>query len=125
MDRMTRRMCAAIALAIATLAAWADEPSSAGRDVYVTHCRTCHGGTGAPDLDIGPRLHGVVGAKAGTRAGGMYSRAVAGSAIVWDRDKLRRFLSVPRREIPGAVMPDIALEPAELESLLDYLETLR
>lgn len=125
MNRSIKRVCAGLAVAVATLGAFADEPPPAGRQVYVDHCRTCHGGTNPPDLDIGPRLAGIAGARAGTRPGGMHSRAMLFSPIVWDRDKLRAFLSVPRREFPNAVMPDIPLEPVELESLLDYLESLR
>jgi hypothetical protein len=32
---------------------------------------------------------------------------------------------VPRREIPDSIMPVGAMDPAELERLLDYLESLR
>jgi cytochrome c2 len=38
---------------------------------------------------------------------------------------LRRYLSVPRREIPESIMAVGIAEPAELDSLLDYLESLR
>ena len=47
------------------------------------------------------------------------------SGIVWDRASLRRFLSNPEREIPGTLMAVSVRDRAELESLLDYLETLR
>jgi cytochrome c2 len=47
------------------------------------------------------------------------------SGIVWDRETLRRFLSDPPREVPGGYMSAGAVPPAELESLLDYLESLR
>ena len=42
-----------------------------------------------------------------------------------DRESLRRFLSVPRAEIRDSIMPVGVDEPAELERLLDYLESLR
>jgi cytochrome c2 len=44
---------------------------------------------------------------------------------VWNRESLRRYLADPRRAIPGTIMPVGVANPAELESLLDYLETLR
>jgi cytochrome c2 len=50
---------------------------------------------------------------------------MADSGIVWDRDTLRGFLAVPRREVPETIMPTGVDDPAELERLLDFLETLR
>jgi cytochrome c2 len=105
-----------------------NRPSSAsvaaGRQVYERHCRTCHGGTAAADSPIGPSLVGIIGKKAGTQPSGVHSLASIDSGIVWDRASLRRFLSAPSREIPGTSMPVSVTDPAELESLLDYLESL-
>jgi cytochrome c len=70
-------------------------------------------------------LAGIVGTKAGSQASGVHSRALIDSGIVWDRESLRRFLADPRRAIPGTIMPVGVADPVELESLLDYLETLR
>lgn len=125
MDRSLKYACVALALASLIGVAVADESTQAGRDVFVRNCRSCHGGTAGPaDFPIGPQVDGIIGTKAGTRPGGMHSRATLESTVVWDRDKLRGFLSVPRRVVPTAIMPDTTLEPAELESLLDYLESL-
>jgi cytochrome c len=55
----------------------------------------------------------------------VHSRALIDSGIVWDRESLRRFLADPRSAIPGTIMPVGVADPQELESLLDYLETLR
>ena len=76
------------------------------------------------DLPIGPSLAGIVGTKAGTQATGVHSR-VDGLPIVWNRESLRRFLAEPPRAIPGTYMPARIVDPAQLESLLDYLESLR
>jgi len=124
MNSFLRRAFAALALAGLIGVAAADEQS--GRQVFERRCRGCHGGTAAPaDYPIGPRLDGIVGSKAGTKDHGVHSRAVMDSGIVWDRDSLRRFLSDPQREIPGTLMAVRVLNPAELERLLDYLESLR
>jgi cytochrome c len=125
MDRNRKGACVALALAALAGTAFAGESAQAGREVYDRNCRTCHGGTGPATLPIGPSLAGIYGAKAGTRPGGTHSRATIDAGIVWDRQTLRGFLSAPRREIPTAMMPDGLSDPAELESLLDYLETLR
>jgi len=116
--------CVALGLATLTSLAYADEAAS-GREVYELRCRTCHGGTARADTPIGPSLSGIVGTKAGSQASGVHSRALIDSGIVWNRDSLRRFLADPRRAIPGTIMPVGVADPAELESLLDYLETLR
>jgi cytochrome c2 len=124
---MRLRKLAWIALALAGLIghpACADEAAS-GREVYELRCRTCHGGTARADSPLGPSLVGIVGTRAGTQASGMHSRALIDSGIVWDRDSLRRFLSDPRRAIPGTTMPVGVADPAQLERLLDYLESLR
>ncbi len=120
------------ALLLSVALAWAglmgpargDEAAS-GREVYEFRCRTCHGGTARADSPIGPNLTGIVGTKAGSQASGVHSRALIESGIVWDRKSLRRYLADPRRAVPGTIMPVKVEDPAQLESLLDYLETLR
>jgi cytochrome c len=115
----------ALVLAGVIAAVSADESVESGRQLFERRCRTCHGGTGPADAAIGPRLSGIVGTKAGTAASGVHSRAAIDSGIVWDRESLRRFLSVPRAEIRDSIMPVGVADPAELERLLDYLESLR
>jgi cytochrome c len=125
MIHLRRLACVALALAgLIDHRARADEAAS-GREAYESRCRTCHGGTAPADSPIGPSLAGIVGRRAGTQASGVHSRALIDSGIVWDRDSLRRFLSDPGRAIPGTFMPVRVADPAQLESLLDYLESLR
>ena len=95
-----------------------------GEEVFDRRCRNCHGGTAPGVFPIGPSLTGIVGSRAGTGASGIHSRPVMDSGIVWDRASLRRFLSNPEREIPGTLMAASVTDRAQLESLLDYLETL-
>jgi cytochrome c len=125
MNRNFKRVCAALALAALTGTAFAGESAQAGRQVFQRHCQSCHGGTGPAAIALGPNLNGIYGAGAGTRPGGTHSRATIDSGIVWDRTTLRGFLSAPRREAAGALMPDGLSDPVEVESLLDYLEALR
>lgn len=107
-------------------AAVADTYSDPGRKVFEAHCRTCHGSpTSAPDTALGPSLVGILGRKAGTGSSGVHSRAAVESDIVWTRGSLRRYLSEPRREMPGTIMPVQVQDPKELDDLLNYLETLR
>ena len=124
MIRFRKLACVALALAGVMDPAYADQAAS-GREVYEFRCRTCHGGAAPADSPIGPSLAGIVGTKAGSQASGVHSRALIDSGIVWNRESLRRFLADPRRATPGTIMPVGVADPAELESLLDYLETLR
>jgi cytochrome c2 len=116
-------LAVAFALVGPSGASRADEAAS-GREVYELRCRTCHGGTAPADSPIGPSLAGIIGSKAGTQGSGVHSRALIDSGIVWSRETLRRFLSDPPRAVPGTLMPAGVLDPAQLESLLDYLESL-
>jgi cytochrome c len=123
---ISKSACLALALAgIVGIAAADEDQASAGRQVFEQRCRNCHGGTAPADYPIGPSLRGIVGRRAGSTQGGMHSRPVMDSGLVWDRAALRRFLSNPDREIPGTLMAARVTDPAELERLLDYLETLR
>ena len=126
MDTLHKLACVALALAGLIGAASAEEPVLSGQQVFERRCRTCHGGTRA-DLPIGPSLAGIIGTKAGTQPSGVHSRAAIDSGIVWDRESLRRFLSEPPRDppAPGPLMRTRVEDPRELESLLDYLESLR
>ena len=125
MTHLRKPACVALALAcLLQYPARADEAAS-GREVYQLRCRTCHGGTSPADSPIGPSLAGIVGTKAGSQASGVHSRAMRDSGIVWDRESLRHYLADPRRAVPGTIMPVSIADPAQLESLLDYLESLR
>jgi cytochrome c len=124
MELVRKLACVALALAGLAGGAWADEPAS-GREVFDYRCRTCHGGTRKADSPLGPSLAGIVGTRAGTQSSGVHSRALIESGTVWDRASLRRFLADPPREVPGNYMPAVVVPPAELESLLDYLESFR
>ena len=125
MGYFSRSACVAFALGGLIAAASADESVETGRQLYDRRCRTCHGGTRPADSPIGPNLSGIVGTKAGTQASGIHSRAAIDSGVVWDRESLRRLLSVPRRETPGSIMPAGLADSTELERLLDSLESRR
>lgn len=106
-------------------AAAADGSTDSGRKIFERRCQTCHQGSSPPDSAIGPSLVGIVGRKAGTGSTGVHSRAMIEADMVWTRGALRRFLSDPKRETPGTLMPVQVDDPKELDDLLDYLESLR
>lgn len=125
MNSVQKWIVGAFALAMLGGPAGAGELAPSGEGVFERHCRTCHGGTAPADSPIAPNLAGIIGTRAGTQASGLHSRAAIESGIVWNRDSLRRFLSAPQASMPGSLMPVRMEDPRELESLLDYLESLR
>ncbi len=125
MDKFGRHLCRLVVLGVFAGAAWADQGPVSGRDVFERHRRACHGGPARADSPIGPSLVGIVGRKAGAGGSGVHSRAMLESGIAWDRERLRRFVSAPASEVSYTLMPPPgSLEPAEVESLLDYLQSL-
>jgi cytochrome c len=89
-------------------------------------CRACHT-VGATDRSgVGPNLSGVVGAKAGTKAGYTYSPAMAKAGILWDMTKLDAFLMRPSAVVPGTKMAFAGVpNPKARADLIAYLSTLK
>ncbi len=74
-----------------------------GEDAFQA-CTGCHNAEkGGPNI-AGPNLHGVVGRKAGAVTDFIYSDALSGSGITWDRASLDRFLANPAGYVPGTDM---------------------
>jgi cytochrome c oxidase subunit 2 len=97
----------------------ADTPREAGaargRDVFLDQsCAGCHTISGTPARSpVGPDLTHL--ARRSTIASGVLPRTRADLAL-WITD--------PQRVKPGAVMPPTELSPADLDALLDYLDSL-
>lgn len=92
-------------------------------EVAFLQCRACHNlAEGQPNL-VGPNLHGIFGAKAGSKEGFAYSPALSGSGIVWDRETLDKWIEAPAAVVPGSKMAYAGMKDAERRAaLLDYLE---
>ena len=89
-------------------------------------CRACHTVGAAEASGIGPNLSGVVGAKAGTRAGYVYSPAMAASGLVWTPTTLDAFLTRPMTLVPGTKMAFGGVaNPKGRADLIAYLSTLQ
>jgi cytochrome c len=87
-------------------------------------CRTCHS-VMEGDHRIGPSLHKIFGAKAGSRPGFNSSAALKNSGLTWDEKTLDRFI-----ENPEAVAPNNAMKPfgglpdaAARQTIINYLKT--
>lgn len=85
-------------------------------------CNACHSVDGS--RKNGPTLQGVVGRKAGTMGNVRYSKALAGSNIVWDDASLDAYLEAPTRLVRGTTMTIRIPKSEERQDLIAYLKTL-
>ncbi|MFC5521447.1 c-type cytochrome [Polaromonas jejuensis] len=127
MTYATTPLGAVVWLAAATAALWAvpvhvaAQSVERGKMLYEARCGACH----SVDANrIGPAHRGVLGRKAGSAPGFAYSRALAGSKLVWTRDNLLAWLKDPESVIPGQGMNYSLGEASEREDVVAYLATL-
>ena len=74
-----------------------------GQQAFNNACRTCHI-VKEGDNRLGPNLYGVVGRKAGSLPDYAFSSAMKEAGIVWDEEKLDRFIANPDEVVPGNSM---------------------
>jgi cytochrome c len=105
--------------------------SAHGAAIFSATCGVCHmarGDASRADLAtrIGPNLWGVVGRKAGTAKGYVYSYAMRSSGITWTVDQLRRYIAAPQKTVPNVRMSFTGLKnPQDVEDVIEYLNTRR
>lgn len=68
-------------------------------------CAACHSLAEGNNSMLGPNLHGVIGRKAGSLEGFIYSPAMKASDVVFTVEKLDAFLAAPQDVIPKTRMP--------------------
>jgi cytochrome c len=73
---------------------------AAGQQMFNNACRTCHT-VKEGDNRQGPNLSKIVGRKAGSLPGYSYSSAMKEAGLVWDADKLDRFIANPDAIVSG------------------------
>jgi cytochrome c len=71
-----------------------------GQQAFNNACRTCHM-VKEGDNRLGPNLYKVVGRKAGSLPDYAFSSAMKEAGIVWDEEKLDRFIASPDEVVPG------------------------
>jgi cytochrome c len=124
MKRMTNAAALLAAAALALGFGAQNAAAESGADVFTDNCSTCH----SPDAGTnkqGPSLFGVVGRKAGTEAGYLYTPAAQKSGLVWTRDNLDKYITNPQSVVPGTKMLFPGLkDPADRKALIEYLATL-
>lgn len=117
----------AAALALAPMAALAQEGDPAAGQRVFNQCRACHVVENNGRNGVGPNLHGVVGRRAGSIEGFRYSanmRQLAEGGLTWDEATLRRYLTNPKDVVPQGSMSFAGLRnPQQLNDVIAYLKT--
>ena len=74
--------------------------ASSGQQAFNNACRTCHM-VREGDNRLGPNLYKIVGRKAGSLPNYAFSSAMKEAGLVWDEEKLDRFIANPDQVVPG------------------------
>jgi cytochrome c len=117
---------ATIALAVLTLMAFFEAPSSHaggqdGQALFQKRCSGCH----ALDADHeGPRLRGVVGRMAGTVKTFKYSSPLQSARFTWDEATLDKWLTDTESVVPDNDMAFRVPKQDERAAIISYLKSL-
>ena len=115
-------VCLAGGLMISTTHIQAAGNPTEGRAVFENLCADCHTITPGKNKR-GPALGGVVGRAAGTVKNYRYSEAIAKAGITWTPDRLARYITAPKTDLPGTKMRMLEKPtPQEVEDLIAWLQ---
>lgn len=113
-------LCLVLAWAAPAAAAPAPKPAA------FAMCAVCHKTGAGEQSPLGPNLFKIGGRKAGAQPGFAYSPAMKNSNIVWDRGTLVKFVSDPRKLVPGNRMAFAGQrDPNKAGEIADYLLSLK
>lgn len=99
-------------------AAWAQGDPTAGKALYAARCAACHS---LEYNGVGPTHKNLIGRRAGTAPGYVYSPALKNSQVVWSADSLAKWLTDPEKFIPGQKMFFTLPDARERADVIAYL----
>ena len=119
---MSKLFATALALAILASSPVLASDNEVGEKLFL-QCKTCHTLKAGQPNGVGPNLHGVIGAKAGSHPGFNYSAQLKASGIVWNDANLDAWITNPRLKVKGTRMSYMGLaDAAKRKALIAYLK---
>jgi len=114
-------LAAAVAAALVSGPVLAAGDAAKGKKVF-NKCKACHSLKPGKNK-IGPSLAGVIGRTAGTAEGYKYSKAMKGAGVTWNEETLDKFLTKPKKFVPGTKMsfPGLRKE-SQRQNVIEYLK---
>ena len=98
--------------------------AAAGAKVF-KKCKACHY-VDREKNKSGPHLVNIVGRAAGAVEGFKYSKAMAGSGLVWNEATLAGFLAKPKKYLKGTKMSFAGLKKAsDVANVIAYLQSVK
>jgi cytochrome c len=104
-------LAAAAFFSLASAPSHADGDAAKGKKVFAK-CMACHT-TEAGKNKVGPTLHGIIGRKSGSVEGFTYSDAMKNAGITWNEAELDKYLTNPKKDVPGNKMAFPGLPKAD------------
>ena len=115
----------AVATAGLLLAAPAQAGDAAAGAKVFKKCKACHYVDREKNKSA-PHLVNVVGRSAGAVEGFKYSKAMAGSGLVWNEATLAGFLAKPKKYLKGTKMSFAGLKKAsDVANVIAYLQSVK
>eukprot|EP00494_Astrolonche_serrata_P028486 UN28753 len=75
-----------------------------GAKIFTAKCKQCHNTEKGAAHGQGPNLYGIVGRPSGQAAGFNYTDANKNSGLTWSKKTLSKYLTNPKKMIPGTKM---------------------
>ena len=120
---MKNYVFAAVAAAGFMMAAPAMAGDAAAGEKVFRKCKACHY-VDQEKNKTGPHLVNIIGRKAGAVEGYKYSKAMAGSDLVWDEATLAGFLAKPKSYLKGTKMAFAGLKKdSDIADVIAYLKS--